>query len=270
MLLPAVLGTLALAVVVASPALLALRPWQLRHPRTALTIWYSALALGLLLAAAAIGSTILLATTASPPGAAGEAAAVSISAWLLLGAVGAVAGFVLTAASSGSSHGVRSDLAVSREERDGFTLIRFEDGAPHAYSLPGAHPEIFYSTALRACLSPAEFTAVIAHEYAHLRQHHGIALRIAELNAVCLPFLPAGRALRRATRLLIELSADDAAARQVGPAHLANALSRLSARTGDPSMAIRAERLGDKRWPVSRRRHLPRALRPVAAAARAR
>lgn len=266
MILPAVMGALALILVVASPAVLMLRPWQLRHPRTALTLWYAALALGVTLAVAAVASTIFLATISTSHTAAGDAAALSITAWLLLGLMGAVAGFVLTAASSTSGRGFRRDIAVSREERDGFTLVRFDDAVPHAYSLPGSHPEIFYSSTLRSCLSQSEFAAVIAHEYAHLRHHHGAALRIAELNAACLPFLPAGRALRRATKLLIELAADDAAARQVGPAHLANALARLAAHTGEVSLAIRAERLSDKKWPISRRRHVPRALRPLAAA----
>ncbi|KJQ53184.1 M56 family metallopeptidase [Microbacterium sp. SA39] len=266
MLLPTVLGALALVLAIGAPAVLTLRPWQLLHPRTALTLWYAALGAGLGLAVAAVASTIFLATISTPYSEAGEAAILSITAWLLLGLVGAAVGFILTAASSTPGRRFRSDLAVSREERDGFTLVRFDDPVPHAYSLPGAHPEIFYSSTLRSCLSQSEFAAVIAHEYAHLRQHHGAALRIADLNATCLPFLPAGRALKRATRLLIELAADDAAARQVGPTHLANALARLSSQTGDVSLAIRAERLSDKKWPISRRRRLPHALRPLAAA----
>lgn len=266
MLLPATLGILALFVVIVAPAVLSLRPWQLQHPRTALTLWYGALVTGVALAGTAVASTILLAIMTSSHRDSGEAAAISIIAWLLLGVVGAAVGFMLTTASSMSERGFHGELAVSREERGGFTLVRFDGSIPRAYSVPGAHPEIFYSSAMRGCLSQSEFAAVIAHEYAHLRQRHGTALRMADLNAACVPFLPAGRALKRATRLLIELAADDAAARQVGPAHLANALARLSAHTGDASLAIRAERLSDKKWPVSRRRHVPRALRPLAIA----
>lgn len=264
MLLPLVLCALALVVVLVAPAVLTLRPWQLRHPRTALTLWYAAVVLGGGLMAAAVASTILLAMAASPHAASWDATVLSVTAWLLLGLVGAVVGFVLTAASSHEGGRFRSHLAVAREERDGFTLVRFDDVRPHAYSVPGPHPEIFYSSSLRACLSQSEFAAVIAHEYAHLRHRHGAAMRIANLNAACVTFLPAGRALRRATRLLIELAADDAAARQVGPAHLANALARLSSQTGDVSLIVRAERLSDKKWPIARRRHVPQALRPLA------
>lgn len=265
MLLTAVLGAIALLILIASPAVLALRPWQLRHPRTALTIWYASVAAGTLFALGAVACTVICACTASGHATAREHAAIHLAAWLLLGAVGAIVGFVITTATSRSSQGFRRDLALSREEGEEFTLVRFEDKVPHAYSVPSSPPEIFFSTALRDSLSRAEFTAVIAHEYAHLWQRHDIAVRIAELNAVCLPFLPAGRGLRRATRLLIELAADDAAARQVGPAHVASALTRLAEHTGEIAMAIRAERLRDKKWPIARRRRLPRALRAVAA-----
>lgn len=262
MLLPLILAALALATVVLSPALLALRPWQLRRPRTALTLWFASFALGMALAAAAVGSTILIALASSGHSTATDALAAPLSAWVLLGLMGAVIGLVLTAAgSSGWEANHRADLALSRQEKDGFTLVRFHGSRPDAYAIPGPHPEIFLSSDLEERLTGPELTAVIAHEYAHLRQRHFTALRIAELNAVCVPFLPAGRALSRTTRLLVELAADDAAARQVGPAHLANALSRLSEASGDAGMAVRAERLADKRWPVSRRRRLPRPLR---------
>ena len=71
-------------------------------------------------------------------------------------------------------------------------------------------------------------------------------------------------ALERATRLQIELAADDAAARQVGAAHLANALIVLAAATHDVGMTLRAERLTRKRWPTPQRRRIPQGLHAAA------
>ncbi|MFA7498031.1 MAG: M56 family peptidase, partial [Leucobacter sp.] len=100
-----------------------------------------------------------------------------------------------------------------------------------------------------------------AHEFAHLRHQHGLAIRIAQLNALLLPGTRASRALERTTRLQIELAADDAAARQVGAAHLANALTVLAAATHDVGMTLRAQRLTRKRWPAAQHRRLPQGLR---------
>jgi Zn-dependent protease with chaperone function len=110
-------------------------------------------------------------------------------------------------------------------------------------------------------LTVSQLQAVLAHEYAHLRQWHGWAVRIAQINALCLPRVLPGRALQRATVLLIELAADDAAARQAGAAHLANALTVLANTTGDESMHLRAVRLTARRWPSAGRRRLPQAIR---------
>ncbi|MGO2684385.1 MAG: hypothetical protein ACTIAA_09190, partial [Microbacterium sp.] len=65
----------------------------------------------------------------------------------------------------------------------------------------------------------------------------------------------------RATLLLVELMADDAAARQAGAAHLANALSQMAEAGDDVGMALRAERLTLRRWPRRERRRLPEPIR---------
>ncbi|MAB20717.1 MAG: hypothetical protein CMH33_07370 [Microbacterium sp.] len=152
-------------------------------------------------------------------------------------------------------------VARSREERDGFTLVRFRGDQLIACAVPGKHPEILLSTAMEETLTVSQLQAVLAHEYAHLRQRHGWAVRIAQINALCLSRVRPGRALQRATVLLIELAADDAAARQAGAAHLANALTVLANAAGDESMHLRAVRLTARRWPSAARRRLPQAIR---------
>jgi Zn-dependent protease with chaperone function len=250
---------------VLSPLVLTVGRWQLLHPRAALTAWFVAFFLGLSLAAAAVAGSVMAAVTVSEVASHGQAVLVTAGGWLGLGAFGAVIAFVATSAADSTgaeqSSQVAAALAKSREERGGFTLVRFRCDQPIACAVPGKHPEILLSTAMEETLTVSQLQAVLAHECAHLRQWHGWAVRIAQINALCLPRVLPGRALQRATVLLIELAADDAAARQAGAAHLANALTVLANTTGDESMHLRAVRLTARRWPSAGRRRLPQAIR---------
>lgn len=247
------------------PAVLTLGRWQLLHPRAALTAWFAAFFLAVCLAAAAVVGSVIAAVAASEVNSLGHAVLVTAGGWLGLGGVGALIAFVATSAAASTeivpaSHAAAA-LARSREERDGFTLVRFHSAELIACAIPGSRPEILVSSGLEQALTGSQFQAVLAHEYAHLRQRHGWALRIAQINALCLPRAKPGRALERATVLLIELAADDTAARQAGAVHLANALTILGNITGDESMHLRAVRLTTRRWPSASRRRLPQAIR---------
>ncbi|MEJ1089940.1 M48 family metalloprotease [Microbacterium sp. Mu-80] len=241
--------------------------WPVRHPRIALTLWFGAFFGGGILVLGAVITTIAAALNAGAAPTVAEAIMVTLAAWVSVGAIGAVVAFVGVSAEP-LAHSYRRSLArlapvaVARQERRGFTLVWFDSPSPVACAVPGRPAEILVSTAMRDLLSAPQLQAVIAHEYAHLRLRHGWAMRIAELNALCLPgALRAGQGLKRATSLLIELVADDAAARQAGAAHLANALTRLAAATDDPGLAVRAERLTLRRWPTAARRRLPEPIR---------
>lgn len=254
-----------------APLVLTVGRWQLLHPRLALTAWFSAFFLGIALALAALAGSIAGALIASTTAQSAEALLVTVSGWLGLGAFGAVIAFVASSASAVVSHdsAARESMAAvarAREERDGFTLVRFASDRPIACAVPGRHPEILVSSAMEEALTLPQLQAVLAHEYAHLRQWHGWALRIAQVNALCLPNARPGRALRRATGLLIELAADDAAARQAGAANLANALTVLARTTDQDAMHLRADRLAARRWPSPSRRRLPQAIRLTTAA----
>lgn len=266
-----VLACLGAAILTATLAPLALtvRRWQIMHPRAALTAWFAAWFLGVFLALAALTGSVVGAVTASTAAPHASAVLLTGAGWLGLGAFGAAAAFITASASTAIMHqdaaGIdRAVIARVREEREGFTLVRFISEQLVACAVPGRQPEILISSALTEALSAPQLQAVLAHEYAHLRQHHGWALRIAQINALCLPRTRPGRALQRATALLIELAADDAAARQAGPAHLANALTVLSRAAGAAEaegMWLRAERLASRRWPRPSRRRLPRPIR---------
>ncbi|PPG28613.1 hypothetical protein C5E10_13570 [Pseudoclavibacter sp. RFBG4] len=257
-----------LVVMAGAPAILSAGTWQLRSPRVALTIWFFALFLGLSVLVVPLIVTLATAVTTSPATSPQETLTLTIAAWLGLGGVGAALAFIGMAAeplvfSQRDQVSSIAFVAREREKREGFTLVRFESDEAIAMAVPGRQPEIFLSSACEELLSAPQLQAVLAHELAHLRQLHGWAVRIAEINATLVGWLPAGRRLQQATLLLVELAADDTAARQAGPAHLANALAILSDATGDPSLELRALRLTTKRWPGKGRRRLPPSVRLV-------
>lgn len=88
------------------------------------------------------------------------------------------------------------------------------DGAPYAYALPGGRRDrVVVTTALLACLEPAERRALFAHERAHLAARHHRLLLAVRLAARANPFL---RPLRTAVSYTAERWADEDAARAVG------------------------------------------------------
>lgn len=241
-----------IVLLLASPSLIAGR-WQVHHPRTALTLWFSALFVGVGLTAAAVMMALVLLCAGAASGSM-EASTLSLVGWGTLIAVAALLAFVSAVAeplaeSWRQAVGRFAPAAIVREESDGFTLVWFASDDPIACAVPAEDPEIYVSTALDGLLNRPQLRALIEHERAHLTQRHGWAVRIAEINALCLPRgLPAGRALKRATLLLVELIADDAAARRAGAVHLANALGIVGVATGDASLDLRARRLALRRW----------------------
>ncbi|HLS64158.1 MAG TPA: M48 family metalloprotease [Ruania sp.] len=267
--LPAVGALFAAAalLVLTAPHVLTVGTWHVHYPRTALSLWFGAFFGGCALALSGVVLLLLAAVSASGVSTAAGGIALTLLAWLSLGLLGVLLGLLLVAAPpvvESHRRAVRSldPAAISREPRRGFTLVRLRSSAPCACATPGRSAQIMVSTALEGVLSPAQLQAVLAHEYAHLRYRHSWAVRIAEINARCLPrHLAAGPRLRQATLRLVELVADDAAARQAGAAHLANALAQMAQLTGDASLELRAERLTLRRWRPARRCRVPEPIR---------
>lgn len=248
-----------------APLLLTVGRWQLLHPRSALISWFGAFFLGMGMLLVGFGVTVSGAIAASESMSAREALVLTAAGWLGLGVFGGVTAHVSMSAEPlialhRATVATTAPVPLSRERRRGFTIVRFDSDEATAYAMPGRRPEIFVSSAMEELLSPAQLDAVLAHEYAHIRQRHGWAMRIAQVNTLCLSRVRPGNALERATRLLVELAADDAAGRQAGAANLANALTLIADGTGDSSLHLRAMRLTDKRWPKRARRRLPKAF----------
>ncbi|MER6155221.1 M56 family metallopeptidase [Streptomyces sp. NPDC001868] len=88
------------------------------------------------------------------------------------------------------------------------------DEAPYAYALPGGRRDrVVVTTALLACLEPAERRALFAHERAHLAARHHRLLLAVRPAARANPFL---RPLRTAVSYTAERWADEDAAHAVG------------------------------------------------------
>ncbi|MGF3056002.1 M48 family metalloprotease [Microbacterium sp. YY-01] len=261
--------TAAAATALLSPCVLTLGRWQLLRPRIALTAWFGAFFLGLLFILAGLVGSVLGAIGASEAVSTRESVLLTVAGWLGLGIFGAIIALVSVSVEPlVELNKLRTvalvPIASSRKRHGRLTLVRFHSTEPIAFALPGRRPEIFLSSAVEQLLTPAQIQAVIAHEYAHLRQHHGWALRIAHINTMCLAGRWPGRAFQPAITLLVELAADDAAARQAGAAHLANALTILGEASGDQGMRLRASRLTERRWPRVSQRRLPEVIQHIA------
>ncbi|MET8849892.1 M56 family metallopeptidase [Amycolatopsis sp. NPDC004625] len=142
-------------------------------------------------------------------------------------------------------------LAGARDTRPLPTLW-LPDERPIAYSLGGRRPLVVASDGLAARLTEPELGAVLAHERAHVLGHHHLLTGVAEVLGRTLGFVPLLRELPAATRLLVELAADRAAAARCGPGPLRSALLSIHAVDGPRralamaggGTALRLSRLG--------------------------
>jgi Zn-dependent protease with chaperone function len=95
------------------------------------------------------------------------------------------------------------------------------------YCLPSPAPTVVVTTGARRALSPIQLQAALAHERAHLSGRHHLLLGAAYAVGRAVPWLPlfaqAGPALAR----LLEMRADDAAARRYGRRTVAAAIAAM-------------------------------------------
>jgi beta-lactamase regulating signal transducer with metallopeptidase domain len=122
---------------------------------------------------------------------------------------------------------------------------------PFAVTYGLARPRILISADLAGALSPAELSAVLAHERYHLRHRDPARLLAASLLAAYGCYLPAARWLAGRVALRRELAADQAAAAREGRGALAGALLKLASLpacsavaaanpAGDPAASLEA------------------------------
>jgi Zn-dependent protease with chaperone function len=114
-----------------------------------------------------------------------------------------------------------------------------EHSQPAAYCVAGRQPTVILTTGAIQALDPGQLDAVLAHERAHLTGRHHRLVAMARIGREVLPFLPLMRDAEEQVARLVELHADDAAARSRDPRLLATALVVLAA-APSPAPALAA------------------------------
>jgi Zn-dependent protease with chaperone function len=160
----------------------------------------------------------------------------------LAGAVVARAAFtavthVRAAGRQALRHAQTARLVGRPEPALGALLV--EHAQPAAYCVAGRHPTVILTTGAVQALDSGQLEAVLAHERAHLAGRHHRLLALARIGREVLPFLPLMRDAEEQVARLVELHADDAAARARDPRLLATALVVL-ATAASPASALAA------------------------------
>ena len=132
-----------------------------------------------------------------------------------------------------------------------------------AYCVAGRPHAIVITSAAVQSLDRRQLAAVLAHEDAHLLGRHHQLLMVMRAMATALPRLPLFPTGASATARLLEMCADDVAARRYGPMPLVDSLVLLAGvpaapvRLGAADMAVaaRVTRLARHTGPVKRWRH---------------
>lgn len=240
-----------LAVLTFGPRLLAWATGGGAAPRLGITVWTAAMASVIgswVLAAALLGGALLHAWGHVDTALAGCVALLrTVTGSAQQGAIRAVLAGVLVAAATGiGAVGVRVAVALGRVKRDTrrhaeAALLAAGAGprgpqgalvveAAHrsVYCLPGRPRTVVITRGALAALGGAQLAAVLAHERAHLTGRHHALLAVTGALARTLPgarlFTDGAAAIAR----LIEMSADDAAARRHGGTTVVEALLALT------------------------------------------
>lgn len=232
-----VLGLLLLLVAVPR---LAGSAWALRSPVLALLLWQAvglsagllAIELALTLALSAAGPTHSQAVSAIAAGLPGlpvwSGIAFAAGTFVLLHLTTVLmASAVQTLRARGRQRALVDLVATRNPLLPGARVVAHP--LPVAYCLPGLRPRVVLSSGVLALLREDEVRAVLAHESAHLEQRHDlVVLPFVALRAT-FPFLPPVRVAQAEVALLVELLADDRAARRHDPQVLARALYKVGA-----------------------------------------
>lgn len=268
-------GALALCLLLlaAVPQRLARAAWCARSPGRALVLWQGiGLAAGLLalevaatVALSPAGDTHLQAlralrsgTAPAPPWWAGIALALGVL--VLLRLLSVLLGSVVRTMRARHSNRVLVDLVATRNPLLAGTRV-VEHDVPVAYCLPGLRPRVVLSSGVLALLREEELRAVLAHEAAHVLQRHDLVVLPFVALRSTFPWLRSVRTAQAEVALLVEMLADDKAAREHDGEVLARALYKvgtaavpvggLGAGGASGAVLLRAQRLLSPPAPLS-------------------
>ncbi|MEO3799769.1 M56 family metallopeptidase [Nonomuraea sp. B1E8] len=253
--------------------------WAERAPRLAIVVWQAAVA-------SVVASAVLAALAFAVPadvvghGLAGlfEACADMLSdgGGLTAGGVAALvaAGSVLVrvaycgaavlyrAAAERRDHAALLSLLGQRDTDLGAVVIDHDERL--AYCVPGRHSQMVITTGALRSLAPEQVAAVLEHEQAHLRGRHHLVLAAGEAVARAFPGVPLFERARTEIARLVELLADDVAARRHPRTQIAAALVRLATGrapaftlgAGGETALTRVRRMLNPEAPLGRRERL--------------
>jgi Zn-dependent protease with chaperone function len=241
---------LALYAVVAGVGLprLMRRGWGDRAPRLAIAVWLAGCA-SVVISAVLAGLAAAVPGTAVGYGLAGlsrarvdllsaASSAVKILAtasprWAVLGsglimarAVYCLAAVLLRARRERRQHAGMLTLLGRRDPDLGALVVKYDE--PAVYCVPGWRGAAVVTTGALNSLTPREIAAVLAHERAHLHGRHHLLVAAAAAAARAFPVVPLLVHARGEVARLVELLADDIAARRHSRLDIAAALVRLA------------------------------------------
>lgn len=230
-----VLGALGLTLSLVVPPLLAGARWPDRVPAAAVVLWQATTLAGVLCALgvvlAAPEELVRAIGAGRPVAVAALVGALAVAAAIVLRLVASLAGVSRRSRARRARHRTLVDLLDRVERRRGLDVdgLRILDGTPPlAYCVPGRSPRVVLSAAALDVLDDRQVAAVLAHEQAHLRQRHELVRESFTALHRAVPAPLRSRAALDAVHLLLEMVADDAAARRSDPAAVRQALALLS------------------------------------------
>jgi len=124
----------------------------------------------------------------------------------------------------------------------GDDVVVIEASEPAAYCVAGRPPAIVVTTAALGALDRTQLAAVVAHERAHLDGRHAYVVAVARGLAAALPKVALFGSAATQISSLLEMCADDAAARRHGRQPLLAGLLALSG-AGAPAHGLAAARV---------------------------
>jgi Zn-dependent protease with chaperone function len=252
--------------------------WTHRAPRLAVLLWHATLfavltaAVGLLLSAGLVGygRGILpalgmlaadLATGSKPPAlAAPQLLAIAAGLVLTLAVLTAQIHSARLLHRHRDRHRLLLRLVAHTDARSGALVVDHPVAA--AYCVPGRSDCVVVSTGTIDALTESELAAVLAHEHAHARGHHHLALAPFHALRQVVPWGP-GTRIADHVELLVEMCADDRAAHRHGATDLVSALCRFhelghgctppgALAAADHAVTLRVQRLTGDRRPLRR------------------
>ncbi len=255
----ALLGLLLLGALLstAGPAVLARARWVEREPVLALLVWQCLVVavllccvLGLLLStSAALPQVRALVFWGSPHGVEASYGLADAEGWgrfcaalLALGGLRTALSLTREVRSARALRGHRQaelsrrapelPAGVGEPPRPRERLVVLENRRPDAWSVPGPGARLVVTTGALRRLTDRELEAVLSHERGHVRARHHWLSQSAQALAAGFPGVGVFSAFRDQVGELVELAADDRAARRHGRLTTAHAMVELNAERG--------------------------------------